>query len=230
MTDPRIEIVQRFFSGTGLTYDFLVKLHTFGMDNYWKRQILKKIPQRSARLLDQGCGTGILTFRIARRFPHCRVIGVELRDEYLNIAKAKARASPLTNVEFILGRAEDIILDQDIDCVTSSYLAKYADLEVLTRNLKKMLRRGGVLIMHDFTYPANRRFAQIWELYLRLLQTWGAWKYPDWREIYYGLPGLLRSTPWVPELTGILDRERFSEIRIQSLTWGTSAIVTARRA
>jgi len=229
MMDPRLEIVQRFFSGTGPTYDWLVKLNTFGMDIYWKREILKKIPKAPARLLDQGCGTGILTLRIARRFPRCRVIGVELRDEYLNIAKAKARALKFTNVKFILGRAEDIILDDEMDCITSSYLAKYADLEVLTRNIKQMLRKDGLLIMHDFTYPPHRSFARIWELYLRLLQTWGVWKYPGWREIYYGLPGLLRATRWVPELTGILGREGFSGIQKQSLTLGTSAIVTARK-
>jgi demethylmenaquinone methyltransferase/2-methoxy-6-polyprenyl-1,4-benzoquinol methylase len=116
-----------------------------------------------------------------------------------------------------------------MDCITSSYLAKYADLEMLIQNIRQMLRKGGVLVMHDFTYPPNRSFARIWELYLRLLQTWGAWKYPGWREIYYGLPRLLRATQWVPELTGILRREGFSEIRRQPLTLGTSAIVAARK-
>jgi demethylmenaquinone methyltransferase/2-methoxy-6-polyprenyl-1,4-benzoquinol methylase len=116
-----------------------------------------------------------------------------------------------------------------MDCITSSYLAKYADLEVLTRNIKQMLRKDGLFIMHDFTYPPHRSFARIWELYLRLLQTWGVRKYPGWREIYYGLPGLLRATRWVPELIGILGREGFFEIQNQSLTMGTSAIVTARK-
>ena len=190
---------------------------------------MQKIPKGSICVMDQGCGTGILAFQIARGFPRCRVIGVELRDEYLNIAKEKAKALKLTNVEFILGRAEDILLHNEFDCITSSYLAKYADLEVLIQNISSMLRNGGVLIMHDFTYPRNRALARIWEFHFRLLQTWGGRQYPAWREIYYGLPKLLRATQWVPELTKTLGRKGFSEIQIQSLTLGTSAIVTARK-
>lgn len=179
--------------------------------------------------MDQGCGTGILTFQIARKFPRSRVIGVELRDEYLDIARQKAKTLNLGNVEFILGRAEDVLLEDHFDCVISSYLAKYVDLRDLIRNIKKMLRPGGRVIMHDFTYPRNRTFVSIWESYFKLLQRIGDWRYPEWREIFYSLPGFLRQTEWVTELTKNLKENAFSGIRLQSLTLGSSAIVMARK-
>ncbi len=55
--------------------------------------------------------------------------------------------------------------------------------------------------MHDFTYPGNRFFVRIWELYFKLLQTVGGRFYPQWREAYQGLPGLLRETRWVADLS-----------------------------
>ncbi len=229
MTDPRVELVHRFFSGTGPTYDWVVNLCTFGADIWWKKRILEKIPKGSTRIMDQGCGTGILTFQIARKFPHSRIVGVELRDEYLNIAREKARALKLGNVDFILGRAEDVLLEDNFDCITSSYLAKYVELGILIRNIKKMLQNGGVLVMHDFTYPRNRTVASIWESYFRLLQIVGDWKYPQWREIYYRLPKFMRETNWATDLTRILGENAFSDIHNQSLTFGTSAIVTARK-
>ena len=116
---PKVELVNRFFSGTGPTYDYLVNLSTLGLDRWWKKKILEKIPEEPARILDQACGTGILTFKIAHQFPRCRVVGVELRDEYLHIAIEKAKAIKLSNVEFILGRAEDVLLTEGLDCVTS---------------------------------------------------------------------------------------------------------------
>ena len=230
MTDPKIEIVHRFFPGTGPTYDFVVNLNTFGLDIWWKSQILKQIPKGSTWIMDQGCGTGILTFRIARRFPRCQVVGVELREEYLNIAKEKAQFRRIGNVQFILGKAEDILLENKFDCITSSYLAKYAELEVLIQNIKQMLRDGGILVMHDFTYPRNRTFAKIWEFYFKLLQTIGRSRYPQWCEIYYGLPKFLRETNWVTELAKTLAEKGFSDVHTQSFTLGTSAIVTARKA
>jgi demethylmenaquinone methyltransferase/2-methoxy-6-polyprenyl-1,4-benzoquinol methylase len=227
---PKVELVNRFFSGTGPTYDYLVNLSTLGLDRWWKKKILEKIPEGPARIMDQACGTGILTFQIADQFPRCRVVGVELRDEYLNIAIEKAKAIKLSNVEFILGRAEDVLLRESFDCITSSYLAKYAELGILIRNIKKMLSVGGVLIMHDFTYPPNATFARIWRFYFTLLQELGSWMVPQWKTIFYELPELLRETKWVAELVGCLRENSFADIRIEPLFWGTSTIVTARRA
>lgn len=227
--DTGVEIVHRFFSGTGPSYDYMVNLTTFGFDRWWKEKILHKIPRNPARIIDQASGTGILTFHIAHRFPVCRVTGVELREEYLNIAQEKMRTLKLTNVEFILGRAEEVFLGEGFDCITSSYLAKYAELESLIQNAKRMLRNGGVLIMHDFTYPRSRLFARIWEFYFRLLETLGVWRYPQWRTIFHELPLLLRKTVWVDQLTGILRRNAFSHICAESLTLGTSTLVTAAR-
>ena len=136
----------------------------------------------------------------------------------------------LDNVHFILGRAEDVLLDQKFDCVISSYLAKYARLGSLIRNVRNMIRAGGILIMHDFTYPANRVFAHVWEVYFTLLQSVGAWEYPQWRAVFDGLPGLLRETKWTDELVKSLLENGFSEISKESLTFHTSAIVTARKA
>lgn len=228
-SDPRIERVHRFFSGTGSTYDWTVNLWTVGFDLFWKKRILAKIPERPIRILDQACGTGILTFKIARKFPLCDVIGVELRDEYLSIAKKKAEALKMGNVQLILGRAEDVLLKDKLDCITSSYLAKYAELDTLIGNAKRMLRHGGLLVMHDFTYPRNHVFAWIWKHYFKLMQTVGSWKYPQWKTVFYELPEFIRKTEWVTDLVKLLRENAFRDITRESLTFGTSAIVTARK-
>jgi len=228
-SDPRIELVHRFFSGTGPTYDWIVNVWTVGFDLLWKKRILAKIPERPIRILDQACGTGILTFKIAREFPLCHVIGVELRDEYLSIAKKKAEALKIENIRFILGRAEDVLLRDNFDCITSSYLAKYAELSPLIRNAKEMLRDGGLLVMHDFTYPRSPIFVWVWEHYFKLMQTVGSWKYPQWRTVFYELPEFIRKTQWVTDLARLLRENAFRDITIEPLTFGTSAIVTAKR-
>ncbi len=227
--NPGVEVVHRFFRGTGATYDFMVNLCTLGFDGSWKKKILAGIPRGSVRVMDQACGTGILTLKIARELPGGQVVGVELLDEYLAIAKEKTKDLAFNNIEFILGRAEEVLLDESFDCITSSYLAKYADLNALVQNMRKMLRPGGVLIMHDFTYPSSRIFVQIWKLYFKFLQTIGSWKYPQWRTIFYGLPELLQETKWTTELIQFLRENGFSDIHIQPLTFGTSTIVTATK-
>lgn len=226
---PKLEVVDRFFSGTGLSYDRIATVCTYGFDKYWKKRIIREIPARPAHIIDQACGTGILTLEIARRFPGCRVTGVELRDEYLDIAREKARASGIGNVDFILGRAEDVVLDGGCDCITSSYLAKYAELGPLIANARAMLRPGGVIIMHDFTYPSNPVFRSFWQAHFRLLRVVAGRIYPEWRTVFYELPAFLRQTTWVSESLALLEENAFCDIKSHALTFGTSAIITARR-
>ena len=222
-------VAERFFTGNSATYDQIAALTTLGLDGWWKRIILARIPEASRTIVDQACGTGILTFKIARRFPHARVIGVELQDGYLEVARKRAQVLQLTNVEFILGRAEDVVLGEGVDCITSSYLAKYADLERLVANARTMLRRDGVLIAHELTYPAGPVRSRLWRLHLRLLQTYGARRYPEWKTAFCELPGLLRESRWVEALTAALGRNHFAAIEARRLTLDASAIVTARR-
>ena len=227
-TDLRLELVEQFFSGTGSTYDHMVNLCTLGIDRFWKERILGKLPS-PRRVMDLACGTGILTFAIAKKFPGCHVIGVELREEYLRIARKKAKELGIANVEFILSRAEDVVLNDSFDCITSSYLAKYVDLKLLVRNMTRLLRDDGLLLFHDFTYPSNPIWATSWEFYFKLLQRFGARKYPQWKNVFYGLPELVRRTSWVEDLRHAMEENSLREIKLQYLIFGASAIMTGRK-
>jgi demethylmenaquinone methyltransferase/2-methoxy-6-polyprenyl-1,4-benzoquinol methylase len=228
-SDPRIALVERFFRGTGASYDRVVNVATFGIDRLWKRRIVREIPPRARRILDLACGTGISTLAIARRFPESRIVGVELREEYLALAREKLRRGSVHNVELVLSRAEDYRASEPFDCITSSYLAKYADLPRLVRNCGEMLKRDGLLLMHDFTFPPGRALVALWRLYFRALQAVGGALLPGWREIYYGLPRLIEESPWLPELQQALAENGFRDVRTQYLTAYGSAIVSARR-
>ena len=222
-----VETAHRFFDGTASTYDAAVRFWTVGMDWWWKKRIVDKIPPVPQRILDQGCGTGILTFRMARNFPACRIVGVELHQEYISLAAQKARVMGVNNVELILGRAEDVVLREQFDCITSSYLAKYADVEDLVRGAKRMLRASGVLIIHDFIFPRNRLAAHILGIYFRFMQTLGRRWFPQWKNVFNELEDLLRQSRWVSELVILLERCGFRRIRVERLAPGIAAIVSA---
>jgi demethylmenaquinone methyltransferase / 2-methoxy-6-polyprenyl-1,4-benzoquinol methylase len=229
-TLARLSLVHRLFSGTEKSYDFVVKLCTFGFDEWWKRKILGKMPQDPCRIVDQACGTGILTLKIARKYPLARVTGVELRREYLQIAVEQARRGRIANTDYRLGRAEEVILEGPIDCITSSYLAKYAEIGRLVYNARGMLRKDGRLILHDFTYPTGLLFPSVWRLYFRLLQMAGSRVFPEWKTAFFELPDLLQKTRWVDELIHVLQENQFGHIQVEKLTFGSSTLVTAENS
>lgn len=132
-------------------------------------------------------------------------------------------------MELVLARAEDYRSAEPFDCITSSYLAKYADLPRLVRNCRAMLKPGGVLLVHDFTLPPRRPLVALWRLYFRALQTVGGALLPSWNEIYYGLPKLIEETRWLPELERLLAGNGFRDVRTDYLTAYGSAVVSARK-
>lgn len=222
--------IDQFFSMTGPTYDEVVHRFTLGIDRLWKKRILKKVGESPSpkKILDLACGTGILTFALARKYPGSEVVGVDISKGYLEIARAKAEAMKIGNARFIHSRAEDFLSDDRFDAVTTSYLPKYADIALLMRNLATMLSPGGVIVFHDFTYPANRFLQMTFELYFKLIQPIGGWRYPEWKEVLIELPTVIRKTRWVFEVTAAMRREGFSEIRTESLTLQGSALVSAK--
>ncbi len=222
------ELVDRFFSGTGETYRRTATLGTLGFDLWWKRQILAAVPSDARRILDQASGTGILTFRLGRRFPESFVLGVELRREYVAIARGEKERLRAGNVHFVQGRAEDVAVRTPVDCITSSYLAKYADIDALIANARGMLRPGGVILLHDFTYPTAPCLAKLWEGHLRLLGAVWSRTHPEWREALAGLPALVRQTDWVSAAVDSLGRCGFEDISARSLTFGAAALVSGR--
>lgn len=228
-TEVGTELVQRFFNGTGDSYDRMVNIATLGIDRLWKRRIVDLVPCNAKRILDLACGTGISTVALAVRFPYSEIVGVELREEYLSIAREKIERLKLKNVSLVLSRAEDYCSDIKFDCVASSYLAKYAELDVLTRNTKQMLKPNGLLLMHDFTYPPGVLLASVWHMYFKIMQGLCPSLFPTWREIYFGLPELIETTRWVTELQTAAKKNGFHDLTMEYLTVDGSAIVTARR-
>lgn len=217
---PR-DLVPRFFEKTAETYDKVVNLTTFGKDKYWKKEILKKIPSGYS-ILDLACGTGILTFQIAEKFPDVKIVGVDVTENYLIMAKKKLK--PHHKISFLKQDAEKLNLGIRFDCITSSYIPKYCNPETLIDACLTHLNVDGKIILHDFTYPKNKFVRTAWNLYFIILRPLG-YLIPSWKNVFVDLPKLIRSTSWLDDYENTMKR-RGLQVERQTLTWHSSAILT----
>jgi demethylmenaquinone methyltransferase/2-methoxy-6-polyprenyl-1,4-benzoquinol methylase len=220
-TQSAKELVPRFFEKTARTYDKIVNLTTFGKDKYWKKEIIKKIPNCNS-VLDLACGTGILTFQIAEKLPTAKILGVDITENYLEIARKKLK--PYQQISFLCQDAEKLNLDQKFDCITSSYIPKYCKAETLIKICLNHLNPGGKIILHDFTYPKNKIVRSLWNLYFVVLHVVG-YLLPDWKDVFVDLPKLIRETRWFDDYEYTMKKYSL-QVDKQSLTWNTSAILT----
>ena len=224
MAESAKNLVPKFFDQTGTTYDRVVSYGTLGKDKYWKREILRQI-SNGVSFLDLACGTGILTRKIAEKFPNAKIVGVDITKSYLDVAKQNSNS--FDNISFILDDAEQLRLDSKFDCITASYLPKYCDPEVLVRNCINHLNPGGKIIFHDFTYPKNLVIKLLWNFFFTFLRLAGYF-IPSWKEALIVLPKLIRRTKWLDSYSDAMKKSGL-KVSHQYLTYGASAILTGTK-
>ena len=224
MKTDSINIVKKFFDNTAQTYDKIVNLTTFGRDKYWKKEIIRKIPKCSS-ILDLACGTGILTFKIAERFPDTKITGIDVTKSYLDVAKTKLK--PFHKISFLLYDAEKLGLGKKFGCITSSYIPKYCVPSILIERCLIHLDEGGKIILHDFTYPQNIVARISWNLYFVILKIAG-FVVPNWKNVFENLPKLIRTSNWVEEYKNTMEGKGL-QVEVQYLTLGSSAIVAGTK-
>lgn len=217
-------LVPRFFDGTAKSYDSVAKFATFGRDDFWKDQIIQQIPD-AENILELACGTGILTGLIAKRLPHCKIIGVDITQNYLEVARKKLGSHQ--NISFVCQDAETLELGQKFDCIVSSYIPKYCNAQVLVPNCIKHLKSNGKIILHDFTFPQNRTIQLFWDLHFTMLRMVGN-IIPEWKEAFSELPKLIQHSTWVHDYKSELEKNGFV-VTIQYHTWNCCAILIGTR-
>lgn len=214
-------LIPKFFDKTATTYDRVAVWTTFGKDNYWKKEILHQIPN-SDSYLDLACGTGILTRKIAKQFPNAKIIGVDISESYLAIAKKNSRQ--YGNISFVKEDAEKLNLRTKFGCIVSSYIPKYCDADTLVGVCDEHLNDGGKIILHDFVYPKNNLLRRLWAAYFVLLHLVGLFL-PSWRDAFCKLPGLIKTSNWLDDCEDAMKKRGFATTR-KYLTWNTSAVLS----
>jgi demethylmenaquinone methyltransferase/2-methoxy-6-polyprenyl-1,4-benzoquinol methylase len=225
LTYDGLRIARTFFTfKNASTYDQIVRFTTFGQDYHWKTQIIRILRKQQMSVLDLACGTGILSFMLIDKRPSIRVIGLDLIWEYLQVAKSKKSDSLLVN-----GNAEILpFIDESFDCVMSSYLPKYVNIDILTEECCRVLKHGGSVIFHDFTYPRNLMVQNLWKAYFAILRFMAKFV-KSWNIVFFQLDKIIIANNWLEDILQSLEKKGFMDISYKHYTLGTAAIISARK-
>ena len=88
----RAAYVQGMFARIARRYDLMNRLMTFGQDQFWRREVLRRAaPPAGGRLLDLGSGTGDLAFEALQRQPDCQVVAGDFTLEMMLVGQQRAQ-------------------------------------------------------------------------------------------------------------------------------------------
>ena len=174
--------VEDLFSKIARRYDLINDLQSFGLHRLWKSRLLGLAQVRPGETaLDVCCGTGDLVLGLARRGGS--VVGLDFSGPMLGVARTrllKARSPGRQCAgDYPTGAAPTFIRadaqrlpcqDNSFDIVTVGYgLRNLADWEAGLREMHRVAKRGGRVLVLEFGKPSNRLWRALYFAYLRLI-------------------------------------------------------------
>jgi ubiquinone/menaquinone biosynthesis C-methylase UbiE len=120
---------------------------------------LMAIPSE-ARVLDVGCGSGWATRLMAEKARDGRVVGIDIADEMIAIARETSLA--WSNVEFKVASAEKLPFPnrEFTHAFSMESLYYYADVLVALKEIKRVLKPGGMFVTVVDLYQENEPSGQ----------------------------------------------------------------------
>ncbi len=119
-------------------------------------------------VLDVGCGTGALTFAIAKSPAVSRIVGMDLAEAFLAFARSKVDDS---RIRFELGDAQKLpFADASFDCCLSLLVMAFVpDAPMAAAEMRRVTRVGGVVATAMWDNSGGNDLNQyLWEAALAL--------------------------------------------------------------
>ena len=235
-SDPSFERdVRRMFTHIARRYEWFDHVASLGSDLLWRPRALWELdrfrpPGPIGRVLDLGCGTGELSRLTARHYPSASVVGLDFTTAMLEVARRRA-GSGAARVAYGRGTAMRLpFADGAFDLVTNAFLARnLVDLDAALREMRRVLRPGGVLLILEITEPVAPAVGALFHAYFDHVVPWlGA--AVDSAGPYRYLPESLRRLPPRPAFRAAIERAGFprTELRTQSGGIVTAFLAEAR--
>jgi demethylmenaquinone methyltransferase/2-methoxy-6-polyprenyl-1,4-benzoquinol methylase len=221
--DKQPHEVAAMFDAVARRYDRTNTVLSLGMDRGWRRETRLALGLRPGdRVLDLGAGTGVSTQELGRS--GADAVGVDLSQGML---AAGRRARP--EVPLVAGDALALPFPADtFDAVTISFaLRNVVRPEVALREMARVTRPGGRLVVCEFSRPVFKPFRVLYVRYLMAALPAVARRVSSNPEAYEYLAESIQNWPDQRDLAGQIARNGWSGVAWHNLTGG---VVTLHRA
>ncbi len=232
-TRNKKEQVEQMFDTISGNYDGLNRVISFGTDVKWRKKVLAAILNHQPdSILDIATGTGDLAIKFAEKSAATKIIGLDLSDGMLSVAKKKVDNSPLEQkVEFIKGDSEALPFeDNSFDAITVSFgIRNFENLEKGLSEILRVLKPKGLFIILETSVPTKFPFKQGYQIHSKFILPLIGKLFSKDKVAYSYLSESASVFPYGKELNNILQKIGFINVDYKPQTFGVATIYTASK-
>ena len=225
--------VRNMFNNIAPTYDRLNHILSVNIDRLWRRRVVRLVQKmKPQQILEVATGTGDLAIAMAQKIEGCRILGVDLSEQMLAVAREKVAACGLSEtIALAVGDAEHLeVADGSVDVATVAFgVRNFENLEQGLREMHRTIKEGGHIVILEFSTPRARLFGALYHWYShkvlpfigRLISRDGA--------AYDYLPSSVDEFPAPEKFMEMLAGVGFKNCKARSQSFGIAQIYTAER-
>ncbi|MBS4728688.1 demethylmenaquinone methyltransferase [Mycobacterium sp. SM1] len=210
--------VASMFDAVARRYDLTNTVLSLGRDRYWRRATRSALRiSPGDKVLDLAAGTAVSTAELAKSGAWCVAA---------DFSVGMLAAGAARHVPKIAGDATRLpFADAVFDAVTISFgLRNIADPQSALREMARVTRPGGRLVVCEFSTPSTPVLATGYKEYLMRALPWVARVISSNPEAYGYLAESIRAWPDQATLACLISRAGWSAVRWRNLTGGIVAL------
>lgn len=225
--------LDRMFETTASTYDLQNRMLSLARDAHWRSVLVERLAlPPGAVVADLATGTGDVALAICARYPATTVVGVDVSEAMLRLARRKVRSADLEGrIRLRNGDLRALPLeDASVDAITLSFgIRNIPQRDAVLGECRRVLRPGGSVWVMEMTLPRSGLIAGVYRLYFdRFLPVLGN----TLSGTDYAYSYLARSVHAFPDAEGFareIGDAGFRMVRAAPITFGTATIWRGRK-
>ncbi|WP_421942683.1 bifunctional demethylmenaquinone methyltransferase/2-methoxy-6-polyprenyl-1,4-benzoquinol methylase UbiE [Pedobacter sp.] len=227
------EQVATMFNNISGTYDFLNHFLSLGIDVLWRKKAIKELVSLHPRImLDVATGTGDFAFEAIKKLQPEKVIGVDISEGMLKVAKKKINERSLNGVFTVqVGDSEGLHFNDDtFDAITCAYgVRNFENLEKGLMDIFRVLKPGGKMVILEFSKPRVFPVKQLYSFYFKHITPFFGKLFSKDHRAYTYLPESVAAFPDGEDFTKLMEKIGFKSTKQRILTFGISSIYTGTK-
>lgn len=220
--------VAAMFDKIAFRYDFLNRFLSGGIDIYWRRRAIRELSSlQPKQILDVATGTADMAIFMTRYLHPEKITGIDISNGMLDIGREKvARHKLEERIVLQEGDSENIqAADNTFDAITVAFgVRNFENLEKGLKEMLRVLRPGGRLVILEFSHPKTPGVRQLYNLYLNIVAPRIGKMVSRSGEAYQYLNDSVKAFPEGKALVRILEKEGYANTRLKRLSLGIVSI------